>query len=216
MTVVALTGGVGAGKTTVSSVLESCGAIVIDADVLARAAVTPGTEALQRIAQRFGSAVLESDGSLNRAALGHIVFSDESARLDLNAIVHPEVKKLYDRAVTDATQGHPEGVVVYAVPLLAEARDASEFDAVVVVHAPAEIRQGRLVDHRGLTAEEARQRVEAQVSDENRLALADVVLDASGTLESTEDAARELYDELARLWPDRLSELPKRFPRVDS
>lgn len=216
MTVVALTGGVGAGKTTVSRVLESCGAIVIDADVLARSAVEPGTEALKRITQRFGSDVLSSDGTLNRAALGHVVFSDESARQDLNAIVHPEVRKLYDRAVSEATQGHPESVVVYAVPLLVEAREASEFDAVVVVHAPADIRQARLVAHRGLTGGEARQRVEAQVSDEARLSLADVVLDASGTLESTERAAVELYDELSRLWPDHLSELPKRFPRVDS
>lgn len=216
MTVVALTGGVGAGKTTVSAVLSACGAHIIDADVLARAAVAPGSEALRKIAERFGPAVINNDASLDRTALGEIVFSDQNARRDLNAIVHPEVKRLYALEVSKATQAHPQTVLIYAVPLLAEARETSEFDAVVVVHAPAELRERRLVEHRGFTIEEARSRVSAQVSDAERLALADVVIDASGALETTERAARELYDELEQLWPDRLSELSKRFPRDGS
>jgi dephospho-CoA kinase len=216
MTIVALTGGVAAGKTAVTDVLRDRGALIIDADVLARSAVEPGTKALGRIADRFGSDMLKDDGSLNRQALGALIFADETARHDLNDIVHPEVKRLYDEAVAEATRLHPETVLVYAVPLLAEARQVSEFDAVVVVHAPADVRLRRLVEHRGLSEEEARQRVGAQISDEDRLGLADVVLDASDDVDDTKRGAEELFDELQRLWPDRLSELSKRFPRVDS
>ena len=212
MTIVALTGGVAAGKSTVTEVLSSLGAHIIDADVLARKAVEPGTPAFDQIIARFGPEVLDESGGLDRGALGNIVFQDVPAREALNAIVHPEVKKLYDQALADA-QGNPSRVTIYAVPLLAEARSTTEFDAVVVVDAPAETRVARLTEHRGLTEEQARARVEAQASDEERAALADSVVDASGALEQTQRAARELYKELAALWPDRLGELSRRFPR---
>jgi dephospho-CoA kinase len=212
MTILALTGGVAAGKSTVTEVLSSLGAHIIDADVLARKAVEPGTSAFDQIIARFGPAVLDESGGLNRGALGNIVFPDAQAREALNAIVHPEVKRLYDEALADA-QGDPGRVTIYAVPLLGEARSTTEFDAVVVVDAPAATRVARLTEHRGLTEEQARARVEAQVSDEERVALADSVVDASGDLEQTRRAAHQLYEELVALWPDRLGELSRRFPR---
>jgi dephospho-CoA kinase len=212
MTIVALTGGVAAGKSTVTEVLGSLGAHIIDADVLARKAVEPGTPAFVQIVARFGPVVVDESGGLDRSALGDIVFRDPQAREALNAIVHPQVKKLYDQALADALH-NPGRVTVYAVPLLAEARSTSEFDAVIVVDAPAATRVTRLREHRGLTEEQARSRVDAQVSDDERVALADSVVDASGDLAQTQRAARELYEELVSLWPDHLSELSRRFPR---
>lgn len=212
MTIVALTGGVAAGKSTVTEVLGSLGAHIIDADVLARKAVEPGTPAFEQIVARFGPVVVDESGGLDRSALGDIVFRDPQAREALNAIVHPQVKSLYDQALADALH-NPGRVTVYAVPLLAEARSTTEFDAVIVVDAPAETRVARLREHRGLTEEQARSRVDAQVSDDERVALADSVVDASGDLAQTQRAARELYEELVSLWPDRLSELSRRFPR---
>jgi len=216
MTVVALTGGVAAGKTTVTDVLSARGAWIIDADVLARRAVEPGTPALAEIQARFGPSVLDSSGSLDRGALGRVVFQDPGARADLNAIVHPRVKSLYDEELAAVQAESPETVVVYAVPLLAEARSASEFDAIVVVHAPEGTRIKRLQEHRALSEEDARSRVAAQVSDDTRVAIANSVLDSSGDLERTQRAAHELFDELKALWPDRLGELSRHFPRVDS
>lgn len=216
MTVVALTGGVAAGKTTVTEILSARGAVVIDADVLARRAVEPGSPGLEEIRTRFGPDVLDSSGSLDRGALGSVVFHDPEARADLNAIVHPRVKQLYHEELAAVQGQSPEKIVVYAVPLLAEARSASEFDAIVVVHAPADLRISRLQEHRGLSEEDARARVAAQVSDDTRLAMADSVLDTSGDVENTQRGANELYDELVALWPDRLSELSRHFPRVGS
>jgi len=216
MTVVAVTGGVAAGKTTVSEVLSQRGARVIDADILARVAVEPGSPALHDIRERFGADVFDSEGALNREALGQVVFGDSQAREALNAIVHPRVKELYDAEVAAIQRDSPDSVLVYAVPLLAEARAASEFDAVIVVHAPAEVRIARLQEHRAFSEEDARARVGSQVSDDVRLAMADSIVDASGTLESTQHAAHELFDELEDLWPDRLQELSRRFPRAGS
>ena len=212
MTIVALTGGVAAGKSTVTEVLSSLGAQIIDADVLARKAVEPDTPAFQQIVARFGPVVVDESGGLDRSALGDIVFRDPQAREALNAIVHPQVKSLYDQALADALH-NPGQVTIYAVPLLAEARSTTEFDAVIVVDAPAETRVTRLREHRGLSEEQARSRVDAQVSDDERVALADSVVDASGDLAQTQRAARELYEELVSLWPDHLSELSRRFPR---
>ena len=212
MTIVALTGGVAAGKSTVTEVLSSLGAHIIDADVLARKAVEPDTPAFEQIVARFGPVVVDESGGLDRSALGDIVFRDTQAREALNAIVHPQVKKLYDQALADALH-NPGRVTVYAVPLLAEARSTTEFDAVIVVDAPAETRVARLREHRGLTEEQARSRVDVQVRDDERVALADSVVDVSGDLAQKQRAARELYGELVSLWPDRLSELSRRFPR---
>ena len=216
MTVVALTGCVAAGKTTVTDILSARGARVIDADILARAAVQPGSPALQGIQEKFGADVLDSTGSLNREALGKLIFHNPDAREALNAIVHPRVRELYEAELSAIQAETPDAVVVYAVHLLAEARSVSEFDAVIVAHAPEEVRLARLQEHRGFSEEDARARVGSQVSDDARLAMADSVVDCSGSLEETRSVAHELFDELEDLWPDRLQELSRRFPRVGS
>jgi dephospho-CoA kinase len=195
---VALTGGIASGKSTVARRLAEHGAVVVDADRLAREVVEPGEPALEGIARRFGPAVIREDGTLDRAALGAVVFSDADARADLNTITHPAVAARSQRLFAEAAAADPDAVVVYDVPLLAEGRGAAEFDEVVVVHAPQEIRVERLVALRGLTEAEARARVTAQASDEERLALADRVLDSSGSLEQTLARADELWAELLR------------------
>lgn len=185
MDVVGLTGGIAAGKSTVARRLAELGAVVIDADHLAREAVTPGSRGLAAIVERFGDAVLGDDGSLDRAALGRIVFADEEARRALNGIVHPEVRRLYAEAVADARANDPDAVIVYDVPLLAEARAVDEFGTIVVVDAPADVRIARLVELRGMDRQEAENRVGSQVSDADRRAMADVIIDSAGAIDET-------------------------------
>lgn len=214
MGVIALTGGVAAGKSTVSAILREQGAIVLDADVFARKAVAAGSAGLHAITEAFGTGVILPSGELDRTALGALVFSDDNARATLNSIVHPEVRRLSGRAITQASAEHPDTVLVYDVPLLAEARDPGEFDLIVVVDAPAAVRTARLREERGLTQVQAEAIVAAQATDEERLALADVVLDSSQSLEQTQHAAAELYQALRSAWPARLSSVPPRFPSV--
>lgn len=196
MDVIALTGGIAAGKSTVAARLAEHGAIVIDADQLAREAVAPGSPGLAAVVERFGAAVLTDDGALDRAALGSIIFGDATERAALNAIVHPEVRRLYRAHVDRIAEADPDAIVVYDVPLLVEARAADEFALVVVAHAPAEVRVDRLVALRGLDRASAQARVQAQASDAERLALADVVIDTSGTLESTIEQVDALWRRL--------------------
>jgi dephospho-CoA kinase len=193
--IIGLTGGIAAGKSTVSGRWAEHGAVVVDADRLARDAVAPGSPGLERVAERFGPSVIAADGALDRAALGTIVFADPAARKELEAITHPEVWRLAQAAFDAAEQADPDAVVVYDVPLLAEARGSRplRFDAVVVVDAPAAVRIERLVQHRGMSREEAERRVGAQASDADRLALADHVVDATGTLEDTIRSADRVW-----------------------
>lgn len=196
MDVIALTGGIAAGKSTVASRWRERGAVVIDADDLARRAVAVGTPGLAAIVDRFGDGVLDSDGALDRAALARLVFTDEATRHALNAIVHPEVRRLYRESVEEARVRDPEAIIVYDVPLLVEARAKDEFDLVVVVDAPAEVRTQRLVVDRGMSEDDARSRVSAQVSDDERRAMADVVIDSSGSIEETLARADAVWDAL--------------------
>jgi dephospho-CoA kinase len=207
MPVVAVTGGVAAGKSTVTAVLSQLGAHVIDADLLARQAVAPGSTALAKIALRFGDSVISNDGELDRAALGAIVFSDSEAREELNAIVHPEVRSLYHQAVASAG-ANPSTIIVYDVPLLTEARSVREFGLIVVVHTPSDLRHTRLTAERGFTEEEATQRIRSQATDEERLAVADIVLDSSISLVDTTNKAAILFEVISSCWPDRLAEAP--------
>lgn len=196
MDVIGLTGGIAAGKSVVSARLAERGATIIDADLLARDAVAVGSPGLAAVRQRFGDAVLAADGSLDRGALGALVFSEPSARADLNAIVHPEVHRLYRDRLIDIATTDPTAIVVYDVPLLVEARSADEFSTVVVVHAPAAVRVERLVALRGMERASAEGRVAAQASDEERLAVADVVIDTAGTLQNTLDQVDALWERL--------------------
>jgi dephospho-CoA kinase len=194
--VIGLTGGIAAGKSAVAARLRELGAVVIDADALAREVVEPGTPGLDAIAERFGPEVLAADGTLDRPRLGAIIFGDDAARADLNAIVHPEVRRRYDELVAEAFARDRDAIVVYDVPLLAEARAASEFGLVVVVDAPADVRLERLVALRGMDREQARSRIAAQISDEERRAMADVVIDSSGTIEHTMEQVDALWERL--------------------
>jgi len=191
---VGLTGGVASGKSTVSAILAELGATVIDADRLAREVVEPGTPGLALIAETFGDGVLAADGSLDRAALAAVVFADPDARRQLDGIVHPLVRA---RATQLAAAAPPGAVVVHDVPLLVETGQASSYDLVLVVEADPAIRVARLVQ-RGLTAEDARARIGAQASDEQRRAVADVVLDNSGTPE-------RLAEQVDRFWVERVA-----------
>ena len=199
MFVCGLTGGIAAGKSVVSRRLAERGAAVVDADLLAREVVEPGTPGLAAIAERFGNGVLAADGTLDRPALGALVFSDPGARRDLEAITHPAVRELSRRRMAEAVADDPARVVVYDVPLLVETRGAGEFDVVVVVHAPAEDRVARLVQLRGMPEQEARRRVAAQAGDDERLAVADLVVDSSGSLEQTLQQADAVLDRLRSL-----------------
>ncbi|MGY2899279.1 dephospho-CoA kinase [Curtobacterium sp. PvP017] len=198
MRIIGLTGGIAAGKSTVSRRWAEHGGIVVDADRLARDAVAPGSPGLAQVAERFGPTVIAADGSLDRPALAAIVFSDPAARKDLEAITHPEVWRLAQRAFDAAEAADPDAVVVYDVPLLAEARGSRplRFDAVVVVDAPAAQRIERLVAHRNMPRDEAERRVAAQANDADRLALADHVVDATGSLDQTVRSADEVWSRI--------------------
>lgn len=195
MYLIGLTGGIASGKSVVGKRLAELGAVHVDADVLAREVVEPGTPGLAAIAAEFGSGVIAPDGSLDRPALGAIIFSDPDKRAALNAITHPAVwqraKELFDAAEA----ADPHAVVVYDVPLLVEssADRPMRFDLVVVVHASMETRVKRMVELRGMTRAEAMHRLNSQASDTERLAIADVVIDSDGSIEHTLAQADELW-----------------------
>lgn len=191
---VALTGGIASGKTAVSDRLGERGAVVIDADLLAREVVEPGTSTLEQVVQRFGPDVLTGQ-RLDRAALGRLVFADGAARRDLEAIVHPAVRAL---AAQIESQAPPAGVVVHVIPLLVETGQQDDFDLVVVVDCDPEVQLQRLRERNGLTAAEAAARLAAQASRAERLAAADIVLDNSGTVAELPSRADDLWEELAR------------------
>ena len=200
MYLIGLTGGIASGKTVVARRLEELGATRVDADQLARDVVAAGTPGLAAVTERFGVDVIAADGTLDRAALGAVIFRDPDARLALNAITHPAIRELSSRLFAEASDRDPNAVVVYDVPLLAEAlRDPGyhRFDLVVVVDASTEIRVRRLVQLRGLTREEALHRLNSQATDTERLAIADVVIDSNGTLEETIEQADALWARLA-------------------
>ncbi|KQO99872.1 dephospho-CoA kinase [Leifsonia sp. Leaf264] len=185
MYLIGLTGGIASGKSTIARRLVEHGAVHIDADQLARKVVAPGTEGLAQIREAFGDGVLAADGTLDRAALGELVFSDAAALERLNAIVHPQVRALSSRLFAAAEAANPRAVVVYDVPLLVEAEVDHPFDLIVVAHATKQTRADRLVELRGLSEEHAQARIDAQASDTQRLAIADVVVDTDGTMGHT-------------------------------
>ena len=196
MYLIGLTGGIASGKSTIARRLAERGAVHIDADLLAREAVEPGTAALSAIVERFGPGILSPDGSLDRAALGGIVFSDPASLDALNGIVHPAVRDLTAQRIAAAEQADPDAVVVYDVPLLVEAQVPHRFDLVVVAHAGTESRIARLTGTRGMPEDEARRRIASQASDDERLAVADVVIDTDGALDATFDQADRLWERI--------------------
>lgn len=195
MLLIALTGNVASGKTEVARIFADLGATVIDADELAREAVVPGSTALQAIVARWGDRVLNTDGTLNRAALRAIVFANERDRADLNAIVHPEVRRLRDQLVREArTRG--DTVVVSAIPLLYETGMEGEFDRVILVDAPEEVRRSRLVRRRGLSEAEARRMMAAQMPPADKRHRADVVIENDADLKALRRAVERVWKDL--------------------
>ncbi len=188
---VALTGGIGSGKTAVSDLLAERGAVVIDADVLAREVVGAGTPGLAQVIEEFGPEMLAADGSLDRAAVAQQVFADESARRRLESIIHPLVRS---RAAALERSSPAGSVVVHVIPLLVETGQQDKFDVVVVVDLPEDVQVERLI-RRGVSAADARARIGAQSSRSERLAAADVVIDNTG------DRA-ELAHRVDQLWAD--------------
>ncbi len=185
MPLIALTGGIASGKSTIAARLAEHGAVVVDADAIVREVQSPGSPVLAEIAASFGDDVLTPDGALDRAALGTRVFGDDEALARLNAIVHPAVRAESARRFAAAFEADPAAVVVYDVPLLVEARVDDPWDLVVVADAPAEVRSARLVALRGMSASDAAARIAAQVSDARRREVADVLIDTSGAIEET-------------------------------
>ena len=191
---VGLTGGIASGKSTVSAMLAELGAVIIDADALAREVVAQGTPGLAAVVAEFGDGLLTPDGDLDRPAMGALVFNDPEARKRLEAIVHPLV---FERIV-DLESHAPEGaVVVHDIPLLAESGRADTFDAVVVVDAPAEVQVERMLRDRGWTREEAEARMNAQASREARNAVATHLIENTGTIEDLRRRVTEVFEELS-------------------
>ncbi len=197
MVQIGLTGGIAAGKSAVASRFAELGALVVDADAIAREVVEPGTPGMAAVVAEFGPRVLAADGALDRAALARVVFGDEEALARLDRIVHPLVRR---RVAQMAAAAPPGTVVVQDVPLLVETGGARGYDLVVVVEAPEEVRVGRLGRDRGMDAAEARARMAAQASDAERRAVADVVLLNDGDLDG-------LRAEVDRVWRERVEPL---------
>jgi dephospho-CoA kinase len=192
---VALTGNIAAGKSEVVRRFAEWGATVIDADQLTREAQAPGTEVLRAIVQRFGKEMLLPDGTLDRVALRGVVMGDEAALATLNGIVHPAVRRRRDQLLAEA-QGRGDRIVVNDIPLLFEAADPAHFDLVLLVDAPEEVRRARLIERRGLTADEAEKMIRAQIPAEVKRARAGLIIENAGTLAELDAAARAAWERL--------------------
>jgi dephospho-CoA kinase len=193
MTRAGLTGGIGSGKSTVSALLSSYGAVIIDSDRIAREVVEPGTPGLAAVVAAFGPGILLPDGALDRPALGSIVFADPDRLRALNAIVHPLVR---DRSAQLEAAAGPDALVIHDVPLLAENGLAPLYDSVIVVDASPETQLDRLVRLRGMSEDDARARMAAQASRQDRLAIADFVIDNDGPLDALEPQVRKAWEAL--------------------
>jgi dephospho-CoA kinase len=191
---VGLTGGIASGKSTVSAILAELGAVVIDADAIAREVVAQGTPGLEAVVAEFGPGLLTPEGDLDRPAMGALVFADAGARKRLEAIIHPLVHR---RSAELEAAAEADAVVVHDIPLLAEVGRAGSFDAVIVVDAPTEVQVARMVGDRGWTREDAESRIAAQASREDRLSIATHVVDNTGSLDDLRRRVEDVYAELA-------------------
>jgi dephospho-CoA kinase len=197
MLLVGLTGNIGSGKSTVAQLLSSRGATIIDADVLSRRAVEVGTGAYAAIVERWGTSILDPNGSIDRSALRRTVFSDPSELEQLNAIVHPEVERMRS-ALVDQARRRGDRLVVCDIPLLFERRMTDDFDRIVLVDAPRPVRLDRLVRERGLRETEAMDMIVAQMPAELKRARADHVIDNDSTLTALDQRVAEVWESLQR------------------
>jgi dephospho-CoA kinase len=195
--VVGLTGGIGSGKSEVARRLAALGAVVIDADAIAREVVEPGSPGLRAVVAEFGPGVLAPDGSLDRDEVAALVFADEDNRRRLNAIVHPLIGALMIERTAAAGEADPHAVVVNDVPLLVEGGLSDRYDVVVVVDVDPPTQLRRLVEQRGMTEADARARMAVQATREQRLAVADLVVDNTGDLDDLDRSVRQVWADLA-------------------
>lgn len=196
MLTVGLTGGIGSGKSEVARRLRQLGAVIVDADAVAREVVEPGTPGLASVVEEFGDGVLRADGTLDREGLGRIVFGDPDKLARLNAIVHPLVGDRIATQMADVERDHPDGVIVYDVPLLVENNLQDGYDVVLVVAASRETQLRRLVDRRGMTREDAEARIAAQAPLAAKVAVADIVIDNNGDLAALDEQVRAAWADL--------------------
>jgi len=194
MLLVGLTGGIGTGKSTVARMLEKRGAVVFDADVLARQAVAPGTPGFDQVVERFGPNVLAPGGGLDREALASIVFSDPAARRDLEGIVHPEVRRMFAEGCEEYRES--DRVVVFSAPLLVETGMHTAFDLLIVVSAPVATQIERLMRGRGMAERNVQARIAAQLPLEAKAEVADILVDNEGTLEDLERRVELVWRDL--------------------
>jgi dephospho-CoA kinase len=193
---IGLTGGIACGKSTVSAMLTELGAYIVDADRVAREVVLPGEPALQAIVEKFGQAVLNEDGTLNRPALGGIVFGQAERLRELEAITHPAIRRRMREQMEQAERLEADPIVVADIPLLYETEQQSSYEGVIVVYVPHEVQRERLMNRNGLSAEEAERRIGLQMDIEQKRRLADWVIDNSGTLEETRKQVQQLWERL--------------------
>lgn len=192
---VALTGGIASGKTVVTRLLSERGAIIIDSDLLSREVVEPGTRGLAEIVERFGAGVLAADGSLDRQALGEIIFADDEARNDLNGIIHPEIRRRRAELIASAPE---DAIVISVIPLLVEGGLKDDFEGVIVIDVPREIQIDRLKARNGLDDGQAQARVAAQASRAERLAAATWIIENSGSYNQLRAQVEMVWDALAK------------------
>jgi dephospho-CoA kinase len=205
---VGLTGGIGAGKSTVADLLAERGAVIVDADEVARAVVEPGQRALAKLVDRFGAGILDADGRLDRSALAKLAFVDDESRRDLEAITHPAINEEFGRRVAAAPS---DAVVVLDVPLLAESPQARErgYQTVIVVEAPRDVRLARL-EARGVDRADAEARMAAQTGDDERRKIATYVIDNAGDRAALERQVDEVWAELQRRQREEAADKPAR------
>lgn len=203
MFLVGLTGGIAAGKSVVSATWEDLGAVVVDADVLAREVVEPGSSGLSSLVALFGTAILQADGALDRKKLGELIFSNEVNRKTVESILHPLIKA---RALAQLAAVPADQIAVYVIPLLVESKSDLPFDFVVTVEAPLEEQVKRLVENRDMTESEAIARIKSQASPAERANVADRVLSSNQSLELLKKDAKVLWNEITRLTSQKVSE----------
>lgn len=192
---IGLTGGIACGKSTVAAMLVRRGALLVDADRVAREVVEPGTPVLAQVIERFGADLLLPDGSLDRKKLGERVFGNPKALKDLEGLLHPAIRATMSERVRTYESLHPDKLVVVDIPLLYESGLQSHYDQVMLVYVPREIQLERLMKRDGLTKEQAEKRLQAQMSIEEKKKLADIVIDNSGTIENTERQIQAFWEE---------------------
>lgn len=194
--IIGLTGGIASGKSTVGRMLVELGARLVDADAVAREIVRPGEPALEAIASLFGQAVIQPDGTLDRAALGNIVFKDPDSLAKLEAITHPAVRKRMWEQIHTYAEDDPDGLIIGDVPLLYETKQVDSYEGILVVYVPSRLQVERLMNRNGMNEEEARRRVSLQLDIEEKRSRADWIIDNSGTTEETLEQVRALWDRL--------------------